>query len=97
MPVSDLDTLCVNTIRTLSTDAVQQANSGHPGTPVAAVAYTLWQRARPNRLSGAFRLCIQSRMPSGRYPCRDHGFSAAATNHSGLAERLASLAGTPHR
>jgi transketolase len=40
-----LDQLCVNTIRTLSMDAVQQANSGHPGTPMAMapVAYALWQ------------------------------------------------------
>lgn len=40
-----VDTLCVNTIRTLSMDAVQQANSGHPGTPMALapVAYALWQ------------------------------------------------------
>ena len=42
----NLDQLCVNTIRTLAMDAVQQANSGHPGTPMAMapVAYTLWQR-----------------------------------------------------
>src|SRR5229473_2728027 len=42
----ELDTLCINTIRTLSMDAVQQANSGHPGTPMgmAPVAYELWQR-----------------------------------------------------
>jgi transketolase len=41
-----IDELCINTIRTLSMDAVQQANSGHPGTPMALapVAYTLWQR-----------------------------------------------------
>jgi transketolase len=41
-----LDTLCINTIRTLSMDAVQKANSGHPGTPMALapVAYTLWQQ-----------------------------------------------------
>jgi transketolase len=41
-----LDQLCVNTIRTLSMDAVQQANSGHPGTAMAMapVTYTLWQR-----------------------------------------------------
>ena len=41
-----LDQLCVNTIRTLAMDAVQQANSGHPGTPMAMApaAYTLWQR-----------------------------------------------------
>lgn len=40
-----IDTLCINTIRTLSMDAVQQANSGHPGTPMALapVAYSLWQ------------------------------------------------------
>jgi transketolase len=37
--------ICINTIRTLAIDAVQQANSGHPGTPMALapVAYTLWQ------------------------------------------------------
>jgi transketolase len=41
-----LDQLCINTIRTLSMDAVQAANSGHPGTPMAMapVAYCLWQR-----------------------------------------------------
>jgi len=40
-----LDELCINTIRTLSMDAVQQANSGHPGTPMAMapVVYCLWQ------------------------------------------------------
>ena len=43
----DLDQLCVNTIRTLSIDAVQQANSGHPGTPMALapLVYTLWNRS----------------------------------------------------
>ena len=42
----ELDQLAINTIRTLSMDAVQQANSGHPGTPMALapVAYCLWQR-----------------------------------------------------
>jgi transketolase len=42
----DVDQLCVNTIRTLSIDAVQQANSGHPGTPMALapLVYTLWNR-----------------------------------------------------
>ena len=40
-----LDTLCINTIRTLAIDAVQQANSGHPGAPMglAPVTYYLWQ------------------------------------------------------
>ena len=46
MDSKQLDQLCVNTIRTLSMDAVQQANSGHPGTPMAMapVVYTLWNR-----------------------------------------------------
>jgi transketolase len=40
-----LDQLCINTIRTLSIDAVQQANSGHPGAPMglAPAVYSLWQ------------------------------------------------------
>ena len=43
-PPAALDSLSVNTIRTLAMDAVQAANSGHPGTPMAMapVAYTLW-------------------------------------------------------
>jgi transketolase len=42
----DLDQLCINTIRTLSIDAVQQANSGHPGAPMglAPVVYELWHK-----------------------------------------------------
>ena len=46
MSQSSIDQLCINTIRTLSMDAVQQANSGHPGTPMAMapVMYGLWQR-----------------------------------------------------
>ena len=68
-----LDDLSINTIRTLAMDAVQQANSGHPGTPMALapVAYCLWQRflrfdpepsdlaqPRPFRLVG--RPCIDA-------------------------------------
>ncbi len=46
MTESELDLLCVNTIRTLSMDAVQAANSGHPGTPMALapVVYELWNK-----------------------------------------------------
>ena len=46
MPDQLSDQLCINTIRTLSMDAIQQANSGHPGTPMAMapVAYCLWQQ-----------------------------------------------------
>src|SRR5208282_1621605 len=42
---AQLDSLSINTIRTLAIDAVQQANSGHPGAPMALapVAYSLWQ------------------------------------------------------
>jgi transketolase len=42
----DIETLSINTIRTLSMDAVQRANSGHPGTPMALapLAYVLWHR-----------------------------------------------------
>lgn len=42
----ELDELCINTIRTLSMDAVQKANSGHPGLPMgaAAMGYILWTR-----------------------------------------------------
>ena len=45
-PTADVDALCVNTIRFLSVDAVQKANSGHPGMPMgaAAMAYVLWTR-----------------------------------------------------
>ncbi|HSS22550.1 MAG TPA: transketolase [Pyrinomonadaceae bacterium] len=45
-PTPDLDQLCINTIRTLSLDAVQKAESGHPGLPLgaAAMAYVLWTR-----------------------------------------------------
>ena len=42
----DLDQLCINTIRFLAVDAVQKANSGHPGAPMGAapMAYTVWDR-----------------------------------------------------
>jgi transketolase len=42
----DLDQVAISTIRTLAIDAIEKANSGHPGTPMGAAptAYTLWQR-----------------------------------------------------
>lgn len=46
MPTNELDFQCIDTIRALSIDGVQQANSGHPGLPLGAapMAYVLWQR-----------------------------------------------------
>src|SRR5262252_11229207 len=46
MTSAELDQLAINTIRTLSIDAVQKAKSGHPGTPMALapLVYTLWNR-----------------------------------------------------
>src|SRR5882762_9008963 len=46
MTTEELDQLAINTIRTLSIDAVQQAKSGHPGTPMALapLVYTIWNR-----------------------------------------------------
>jgi transketolase len=46
MTDAEIDQLCINTIRTLSIDAVQQAKSGHPGTPMALapLVYTIWNR-----------------------------------------------------
>ena len=46
MSSAQLDQLSINCIRTLSIDAVQQAKSGHPGTPMALapLVYTLWNR-----------------------------------------------------
>ena len=46
MTQEELDQLAINTIRTLSIDAVQQAKSGHPGTPMALapLVYTIWNR-----------------------------------------------------
>ena len=53
--VPGIDALAINTIRTLSMDGVQAANSGHPGTPMALapVAYALWQRVLNFAVPGA--------------------------------------------
>ena len=68
---TNLDLLTINTIRTLSMDAVQKANSGHPGTPMALapVAYTLWQNSsavrsgRSARGPTAIGSCSRAAMP----------------------------------
>ena len=46
LDTGDIDRVCINTIRTLSMDAIQQANSGHPGTPMALapLAHVLYSR-----------------------------------------------------
>jgi transketolase N-terminal domain/subunit len=73
---AELDELAINTIRTLSIDAVQQANSGHPGTPMALapLVYVIWNEVLnfdpqdpiwPNRAS-----CYRTATPPccyGRY------------------------------
>lgn len=45
-PRGSIDDVCINTLRTLSIDAVERANSGHPGLPMGAapMAYVLWTR-----------------------------------------------------
>ena len=43
---SNIDEICINTVRTIAMDAVQKANSGHPGAPMglAPAAYVLWTK-----------------------------------------------------
>jgi transketolase len=76
------DQLCINTIRTLAMDAVQKANSGHPGTPMALapVGYTLWSRF----------LRYQPQQPD--WPNRDR-FVLSAGHASMLLYSLLHLAG----
>jgi len=78
----DLVRLAINTIRTLSIDAVQRANSGHPGLPMGAapMAYTLWQR----------HLTVDPRAPL--WPDRDR-FVLSAGHGSMLIYSLLHLAG----
>ena len=69
---SDLQTLAINTIRTLSIDAIQKADSGHPGLPMGAapMAYALWTnhlRHNPRNPSWANR----DRFKIGRASCRE--------------------------
>ncbi len=79
-----LEQLSINTIRTLSMDAVQKANSGHPGAPMgaAAMAYTLWQRFLKHNPSNP------------RWPDRDR-FVLSAGHASMLLYSLQYLTGYP--
>ena len=81
------DQQCINTIRTLSMDAIQAANSGHPGAPMglAPAAYVLWTRVMkhnpknpkwPDRdrfvLSGGHAsMLLYSLLQIGRASCRE--------------------------
>jgi len=57
------DQLCINTIGTLSIDAVRQADSGHPGMPMAPVVYCLWQ------YPATAQMPVQGRIPRQRPRC----------------------------
>ena len=82
MPEQDLETRAINTIRFLSMDAVQKANSGHPGLPMgtAAMAYALWSR----------HLSFDPTLP--RWPDRDR-FVLSAGHGSMLLYSLLHLTG----
>ena len=74
---TDMDALCINTIRGLCMDAVQQANSGHPGTPmgVAPVAYHCGRGSsasiHPTRSgrTGTGSCCPRATRPPSCGPC----------------------------
>ena len=93
-----LDELCVNTIRTLSMDAVQKANSGHPGTPmalapIAYVLYTRVMRHAPERpgLAGPrpLRALLRPRVDA---PLLDAATSRATASRSTTSRTSASSA-----
>ncbi|HXC14219.1 MAG TPA: transketolase, partial [Stellaceae bacterium] len=77
-----IDGLCINTIRTLSIDAVQKANSGHPGMPLGAapMAYVLWTRH------------LRHNPTNPKWPDRDR-FVLSAGHASMLLYSLLSLTG----
>jgi len=71
-PQDQLELLSINTIRTLAMDAVQKANSGHPGTPMALapVAFVLWDRyLRHNPTNPQCLTATGSSSPMATHPC----------------------------
>ncbi len=80
----DLDHLCINTIRMLSIDMVQEANSGHPGMPMGAapMAYVLWTRF------------LKHNPQNPTWPDRDR-FVLSAGHGSALLYSLLHLTGYP--
>jgi transketolase len=84
MATSNLDQQCVNTIRFLAADAIQKANSGHPGLPMgaAAMAYALWMR------------CLKYNPANPAWPNRDR-FVLSAGHGSMLLYALLHLTGYP--
>ena len=94
--LSKLDQLSINTIRTLAMDAVQTANSGHPGAPMGAapMAYVLWTRflkhnPRHPRLlrAGEPRDRSSDRIRSGSAGSFCTGYAAGAMDLAGSDQR----------
>ena len=88
MTSDDLDQLAINTIRTLSIDAVQQANSGHPGTPMALapLVYTLWNRVMHFDPTGS-DLAEPRPLRAVQWPCLDAAVVGAASDRNAGGER----------
>ena len=91
------DQLCINTIRTLAMDAVQQANSGHPGTPMALapVVYTLWQTFSALR-SRRSDLAQSRSLRAFQRPCLDAALcDAASQRREGASTPNTSVSASP--
>ena len=102
----ELDQLAINTIRTLSIDAVQQAKSGHPGTPMALapLVYTIWNRVLgfdpqdpiwPNRdpLRSVKRSCLDAAVVR---VVSERGLRAVGARYERLGEPAVTLDGIHH-
>ena len=84
----ELDQLAINTIRTLSIDAVQQAKSGHPGTPMALapLVYVIWNRVMRFDPQGPDLAKPRSLRPVQR-PCLDAAVVGAVSDRHAGGER----------